>query len=269
MSSAEARHRFVWYDLMTTDPDAASAFYSPVIGWGTTQWEGGGATPYTMWTNDEMPIGGVMALADDARTAGAQPHWLCFIGTPDVDETAERAKALGGQVLVAPADIPTVGRFAVLADPQGATFAIFKAESQSPGPEGPPTRGEVSWHELTTTDHEAAFEFYRDLFGWEKTSRMDMGPELGVYQMFGAEGSNREGTHDQPLGGMFNKSADMPSPPNWVPYVRVDDINRAVDDVKQRGGQVLNGPMEVPGGDLIAQCLDPQGAYFALHAPKS
>ena len=81
-----------------------------------------------------------------------------------------------------------------------------------------------------------------------------------MYQMFSRNGVM--------LGGMFNASPQMPAPPGWLHYVLVDDVNRAVEAVTSGGGQVLNGPMEVPGGDWIAQCTDPQGAMFAVHARK-
>ena len=255
MSGTDPRGRFVWFDLVTTDPDAATSFYGEVIGWSTSLWEAGEMS-YTMWTNGGTPIGGVMTLPEDAVAQGAPPHWLAYIATPDVDGTTEQAKELGAHVLVAPTDIPTVGRFAVLADPQGAVFAVFMADGEFPGHDGPPQQGEFSWHELMTTDHVAAFEFYNKLFGWEKTDAMDMG-EAGIYQMYGRDGTT--------LGGMFNKPAEMPAPA-WLFYVMVDDVNRVVEKVKQNGGQVLNGPMEVPGGDLIAQCMDPQGAAFAIHS---
>jgi predicted enzyme related to lactoylglutathione lyase len=250
--------RFVWYDLMTTDPQSATSFYTQLIGWGTAPWEGG-PEPYTMWTNRETPIGGVMDLPEDAKSAGAPPHWLAYIGVPDTEATATKAKELGGQVLHGPVSIATVGSFAVLADPQGAVFAVFTPEEDVPGKEGPPQEGEFSWHELATTDHEAAFDFYSQLFGWEKTEASDMG-EMGIYQMYGVSGVQ--------LGGMFNKPAEMPGPPFWLFYTMVADVHAAVEKVKELGGQVLNGPMEVPGGDWIAQCLDPQGAAFAIHSTK-
>ena len=125
--------------------------------------------------------------------------------------------------------------------------------------EGEPQIGEFSWHELATHDQPAAFRFYEKLFGWEKTSAMDMGPG-GVYQMYGRAGV--------PMGGMFNKPAEMPGPPSWLHYIRVDDVNRAVDVTNGRGGKIVNGPMEVPGGDWIAQGMDPQGGMFAVHAKK-
>jgi len=253
MSAGTPRGRFVWFDLMTPDPKAAPAFYSAVAGWGTQAWDG--AMPYTMWTNGEQPLGGIM----EVQPPGTPAHWLAYISTPNVDETTKDAEGIGARVLVPPTDIPNVGRFAVLSDPQGAVFAAFTSSGNAPGHEGPPTVGEFSWYELATHDSPAAFRFYERLFGWEKTVSADMG-ELGMYHMYGRNGVE--------MGGMFNKPAAMPGPPAWLYYIMVDDIQRAMDAVKAKGGQVLMGPHEVPGGDLIAQCLDPQGAAFALHAKK-
>ncbi len=252
MPEAKPRGRFVWFDLITTDPARAVEFYTQVVGWGTTQWEGG--SPYTMWTNASVPLGGVMQLAPEA---GSGPHWLAYISSPDVNPTVRQAEALGARTLVGPADIPTVGRFAVMTDPQGAAFAVFSSSSHVPGHEGPPVIGEFSWQELATHDHPAAFRFYEMLFGWTRTTVMDMGP-VGQYQMFGRNGLE--------LGGMFNKPAEMPGPPAWTHYIMVDDVQRAADAAKAAGGQIINGPMEVPGGDWIVQALDPQGAMFAMHA---
>lgn len=252
MSEGKPRGRFVWFDLMTPDPSKAVEFYTKVVGWGTTAWEG--PTPYTMWTNSSMPIGGVMALPSGG---GSAAHWLAYISTPDTDATVKQAESLGARTLSAPRDIPTVGRFAVLADPQGAAFAVFTPAAQAPGHEGPAEVGEFSWHELATREAPAAFRFYQQLFGWEKTTAMDMG-EAGTYQMYGRNGLE--------LGGVYNKPAEMPGPPAWTHYIRVDDIKRAEEATKANGGQVVNGPMEVPGGDWIFMAIDPQGAPFAIHA---
>jgi predicted enzyme related to lactoylglutathione lyase len=108
-----------------------------------------------------------------------------------------------------------------------------------------------------TTDYDTAFRFYQALFGWELISDNDMGP-LGVYRIFGR--------NSLPLGGMFNTPPNVPAPPNWLPYIHVDSADRVADLVTANGGTILNGPMEVPGGDRIAQCMDPQGAAFALHS---
>lgn len=252
MVDVNSRGRFVWFDLMTPDPEKAQAFYPKVTGWGTMAWEG--PMPYTMWTAGGVPLGGVMKLSPGVN---APPHWLGYIGTPDVDAIAAQAASLGGSVTMKPTDIPTVGRFAVLTDPQGATFAAFTSEGQTPGHEGVPAAGEFSWHELMTTDYVAALAFYQALFGWTKIDEHDMGL-MGTYLMFGRAG--------HVMGGMFNKPPAMPAPSNWLHYIRVESADEAAERAKANGGTILNGPMEVPGGDRIAQCMDPQGAAFAVHS---
>lgn len=252
-----ARGRFLWYDLMTTDEGAARDFYGAVAGWSHEEWDAGieGEPPYTMFVAPDGPMGGVMELPEEARTQGAPPHWLAYIGTDDVDATTARARELGATVHVEPMDIPTVGRFSVLQDPQGASIAFFTPEGDMVPPEGP-GHGRMSWHELATSDQDAAWSFYHELFGWEKTSDFDMG-DAGLYEIFGVGG--------QDAGAVYTKTAEMPGPPAWTYYVRVPDLDAAVDTVGERGGSVVHGPAEVPGGDRIAVCTDPQGAVFALH----
>ncbi len=258
--------RFVWYDLMTSDPDAAQQFYTRIAGWGTQPWGDPGS--YTMWTNGGAPLGGTVRLPDELIAQGIPPHWLAYVCVRNVDETIREAEKLGGKAMHQPEDIPSVGRFAVLADPQGAALAIFTPAEEPPGHAGEPRLGEFSWHELMTTDYVAAFDFYKTLFGWEKISDFDMG-EMGMYHMFGQHVTVDGGLHGFPYGGMFNKTPDMPMPPNWMCYIQVSNVDETVALVKELGGQILNGPMEVPGGDMIAQCLDPQGAAFAVHQRKA
>ena len=248
--------RFVWHDLLTTDPEAAQRFYSKVVGWGTQLW-GNTDPPYTMWTVGGAPIGGVMRMPEEMVSQGTPPHWMSFVESPDVDATVTKVASLGGRTLVAPTDIPTVGRYAVLSDPQGATFAVFTPLGPSPAYEGEPRRGDVTWHELLTTDERAGFDFYAQIFGWEKTSAMDMG-EGQIYQMFGRNGI--------PLGGMYSAKAGGKAPPNWMPCFHVDSADDRAERVKQLGGQVVNGPMDVPGGDRIAVCIDPQGVAFGVQS---
>jgi hypothetical protein len=246
--------RFCWYELLTTDPKAAPAFYGAVAGWGTAPWKTEGAPPYTMWTNGEQPIGGIKQRP--AEAAETPSHWLAHISTPDVAATAAKAKQLGGRILHQE-KVPTVGEFAIVQDPQGAVLSAFQPEGDAPGHDGPAKVGESSWHELSTDGWEAAWDFYSRLFGWKKTDAVDM-EEMGTYQMFG------RGAH--PLGAVFDGPPQMPVSA-WLFYVKVRDVREAVKVVEKHGGRVLNGPMEVPGGDLITQCTDPQGAMFAVHAP--
>ena len=253
---SDYRGRFVWHELLTTDPKAAGAFFSKIIGWKTQPWGTDGS--YTLFVSGSRQLAGLMALPEDARKMGASPNWLTYVGTTDVDETARLATSLGARVLKAPEDIPGAGRFAVLQDPQGATFGIYKS-NQSPGADAAPVVGDFSWHELATTDAKAALGFYQRLFGWEETSAMDMG-EMGVYQMFGQSKQGRT------LGGLFNKPSQMPGPPAWLAYIKVPDARKTADAIKKAGAKVINGPMEVPGGDWIAQGIDQQGAMFAVHS---
>lgn len=253
MSSEDARGRFVWHDLMTTDQDAAKAFYTAVVGWGTTTWDSENG-PYLMWTAGETAIGGVMRMPPEVAAAGQEPHWLAYVAVPDTDATTARAQELGAKIHVAPKDIPTVGRFAVLTDPQGVTFAVYTSANPVPPEKETESPGEFVWHELATTDYKAAFAFYSDLFGWEKTSEMDMGPQ-GSYFMYGLRG--------RPYGGMYNKPPEQ-GPPAWLHYARVEDVKSAAERIKEHGGQIANGPMDVPGGAIVAG-IDPQGGPFALH----
>ncbi len=257
MPDATIRGRFVWHQLMTTDTKSAAGFFAKVVGWKTQPFAQDPS--YTMFVAKGRPMAGLMVLPEDAVAMGAPPSWTTYIGTPNVDETARQAAALGGKVLRQPADIPTVGRFAVIQDPQGAVFAAFTPAQAAP-PDAPPTVGDFSWHELSTSDWRAALTFYQRLFGWEETSAMEMGPEMGTYQMYGWKGKT--------LGGMFKKPAQMPGPPSWLPYIKVTDSKKAAAAVKELGGRVVNGPMEVPGGDWIAQGVDLQGAMFAVHSAK-
>lgn len=251
--------RFYWYDLMTTDPAAAQSFYTKLVHWGTMAWEGMDQ-PYTMWTNGETPLGGIRELPEEAQKGGAHSHWLSYVLVPQVDETLKKVAKLGGKVMVPGMDIPTVGRFGVFADPQGALIAVFTPIEEMPA--GPPQVGDFSWNELATSDPDKAFAFYEAIFDWEKTEAMDMG-EAGIYQMYKRKGG------EIPLGGIFKKPAEMPGPNAWLFYAMVKDVDESVKAVTKLGGQVLNGPMEVPGGDRIVQCMDPQGAAFALHSKAS
>ena len=254
---------FVWYELMTSDPAAAAAFYAKVIGWSAAD-SGMPGMSYTLVSAGTTQVGGIMAIPDEARAAGAQPGWEGYIAVADVDAAAARIAAAGGKVHHPPDDIPGIGRFASMADPHGASFVVFRG---TPGDEAPPaaapgTPGHVGWHELHAGDGAAAWNFYAGQFGWEKHDAMDMGP-AGSYQMFGVAGSDKE----QSMGGMMTKMPETPRP-HWLYYINVDAIDAAAARIAAAGGKVVNGPMEVPGGSWIVNALDPQGALFALVAPK-
>ncbi len=259
MADASLRGRFLWHELLTSDPAAGEAFYTALVGYGTMTMDPGSG-PYTMLTMGEEPRAGLMELPEEAKKMGAPPHWLLYVGAPDVDATVAQATSLGGASLHEPFDVPTVGRFGIIADPQGAALGVY-TPAEGPPPEQEPGLGGFAWHELATSDYEAAFGFYEQLFGWEKTEAMDMG-EGDMYQMYGRNATDS-------LGGMFNTPAEMPGPPAWLLYIEVADADAAAAKASELGGQVLNGPMDVPGGGRIVQLLDPQGVAFAVHAAAS
>jgi predicted enzyme related to lactoylglutathione lyase len=251
MASSIDRGVFVWHDLMTPNAAGAHEFYGKAVGWKTQPWKGDPA--YVMFTAPSGPVAGSM----EAREA--TPHWLPYISTPSVAETAEAATRLGARLETAPTDLPGGGRYAMLFDPQGAPFGIHESGDKGGAAGGAPRPGEFSWHELATSvAPNIAFGFYAALFDWDEIGEHDMGA-MGRYLTFGRNG--RE------LGGMFDQSAaGKPGSAYWLGYVSVPDLEGAVERVKAARGSVLAGPMDVPGGDRIVQLMDPYGAFFALHA---
>lgn len=247
--------RFVWYDLLTTDARAAKAFYTAVAGWAVLPF-GEDPNGYAVWAAGDTPIGGVMEYPP------APPHWMAHISVDDVDAAARRAEELGGRVQSPPSDIPNVGRFAIVADPQGASFSLFRANQQGSAPDGQ-LPGGIGWRELHTTDHDGVWPFYRDLFGWKEASTLDMGAP-GTYRIF----RHPADADDACLGGTFNGAALESKPPHWLYYINVDSMDGALARIRAHGGKLLEGPMPVPGGGQSAHCMDPQGARFAIFSLK-
>jgi predicted enzyme related to lactoylglutathione lyase len=250
--------RPVWYELMTTDIGAAEKFYRNVVGWTSAPFEGS-PDPYTVFNRSgKVGVAGLMKRPDGMNMP---PFWSMYVAVPKLDDAVAHITRLGGSELSPAIDVPTVGRLQMMKDPQGAAFYIMQPASSEERPEGAPEVGEASWHELMTTDAPAALRFYSEVFGWEPSEAMDMGP-MGKYHMF-----NRP--HGM-IGGMMNKPPEMANvPPHWMIYFRVPDINAAVERITANGGQILNGPMEVPGGDWVVNAMDPQGAAFSLHAKNA
>ena len=247
--------QFVWYELTTPDFEAAKKFYQPLTGWGTQAFD----NDYAMWTTSGQPIGGMFRLGPEQRSQGIPPNWMPYVEVNNVDESAKQATSMGGKTMHGPADVPGHGRFAVLADPQGAVFGIYKANEGSRAWDGKPVLGRFSWHELMTTDYKTAFDFYRRLFNWDALEDHDMGPELGHYFEYGKKPT--------PFGGMYNRPAAMANvPPFWLPYIFVKDVKKSTEMAKKAGAEVVTGPIQVPGGSWIVVLKDPAGAAIALHS---
>ncbi|MEO3434593.1 VOC family protein [Inquilinus sp. CAU 1745] len=238
----------IWYELMTDAPDPAQDFYGAIMGWSFTKPPGGLERDYRVFRADGEDVGGVMKAPDGACFA---PAWAAYFGVSDVDAAAEKVKALGGTVHMEPQDIPGVGRFAFVADPQGAVFYLMRGDSDGNSTAFEPRRaGHCSWNELVTSDQDAALEFYGKLFGWERAGSVTLSGDMGEY-VFIKNG-------DADLGAMMDAPTNAGSFWNFAFWVT--DIDAAKSTVENGGGLVRMGPTEKPSGEWVLQATDPQGA---------
>lgn len=246
---------FVWFDLVTNDAEAAADFYAELVGWDVSTNPMGEMGTYTMFSVDGKSVGGI---APQPPPEGAPSHWLGYVAVEDADATAERAKELGGAVLSEAIAIPDVGRFYVMSGPENGVFAAFQPENIAEMPDVDPAEpGIFGWFELYTNDAKASVDFYTELLGWELGEAMEMeGGE--VYQLF------NNGESD--MGGIFDVSGmgEQAPPSHWNHYVRVADLDATAEKVTADGGNILHGPMEVPGGARVFIAMDPWGAVISF-----
>ncbi len=249
MANHTIRGHFVWHDLITPNQGGAHDFYSTAFGWKSEGRKG--VAPYGAFTAASGQVGDTLELKDVA------PHWLAYVAVDDVDAAVERAIQHGATVQTQPLSNPDGSRVATLIDPHGAPFGLH-ASSVEDEPSSSADYGQVSWHELVTNvDPREAFDWYAGLTGWDKLAEHEMGP-MGLYLIFGRNGAQ--------LGGMFDqRKMGREGPAYWLGYIRVKDLDGTVTAVRGGRGSLLAGPMEIPGGDRIAQFRDPYGAFFAAY----
>jgi uncharacterized protein len=254
----DGRDRFVWYELMTTDIDAARAFYTDVVGWSARD-VSAPDMPYTLFVAGGRAVGGLLPLRDEATRHGTLPRWLGHVQVDDVDAAARQVVALGGQVHTPPTSIGDISRFAVVADAEKAVFVLASwAEPWTIPDSALRANGGVGWHELFADDCDRALKFYSDLLGWRKT--ISHSGDLGTYQLFASRG--------QTVGGVLTKPPTLPVP-FWLHYFNVGDIDAAAGRVTAGGGQIVEGPTQAPDGSWTVKCTDPQDAIFALIGKRS
>jgi predicted enzyme related to lactoylglutathione lyase len=250
---------WIWYELMTPDPEGAKAFYQPIVGW--TMNAGSPETnDYGFITApDGAMTGGVLRLTDDMAEHGGKPCWVGYVGVDDCDASAAAIQAAGGKVMMPPNDVAMAGRIAMVADPGGAAFYIMTPTPPPGGGESTGFQPEINlghcgWNELLAADASREVAFYSGQFGWGLPEAMDMG-EFGKYQFVTQDGVQ--------VGAIMPVMPQTPAP-SWNHYFWVASIAAAKDAIEAGGGQLINGPMEVPGGNWIVQGIDPQGAMFSL-----
>ncbi|MTH76659.1 VOC family protein [Paracoccus aestuariivivens] len=253
----------IWFELSAAKGGLSDAddFYSKVFGWSVADAGMQGFTYHLASYGGDM-VAGMMEMPDDC--AEIPPFWMVYFDVDDADAAASKVKSLGGKIFREPADIPRTGRFAILSDPQGAAFGVLQPlpmDKQNPSSDGGAfdqnKESHGNWIELMSSDPKAGFDFYAELLGWTKSTPVDMG-EMGTYQLFSWQGAD--------IGGMMGLGN---SPvPNWLPYFGVNGVNDAIERISSGGGELLHGPVEVPGGAFIAFFRDPQGAHFSIVGPK-
>jgi uncharacterized protein len=242
---------FSWVDLSTTDQDAAKDFYGSLFGWEADDMPAGEGVVYSMMRVGGRDVAAISPQPDMQRDAGAPPAWNSYVTVASADETAARAGELGGTVHAPPFDVFDAGRMAVIQDPQGAFFMVWEPkDSIGAGLVNAP--GALVWNELAAADLDGSSAFYSGLFGWSIAPFPDS-PQLYLTIRNG-ERSN---------GGM--REATPPGvPPHWLVYFGVDDLDAATERVRELGGSVHAGPIDIQMA-RIAIVADPQGALFALY----
>jgi predicted enzyme related to lactoylglutathione lyase len=249
---------FIWYELLTSDVGAAAEFYGAVVGWRSRSFDGS-PHGYRIFSAADSDVAGLMTIPPEAAAAGMRPCWLGYIAVDDVDAASRRIVEAGGTQHVPPTDIPGVGRFAMLADPQGVIFYVMRGATEETSTSFASMKaGHCNWNELATSDQAAALAFYGDQFGWEKGDAMPMG-EMGDYQFITH--------HGETLGAVMTRTANGP-PPMWNFYFGVEDIDIANKAATDGGATIHYGPAEVPGGSFIIVGSDPNGAMFGLVGPR-
>lgn len=247
-----------WIDLMSPDVDASTTFYTGVFGWqAEDQFDEDGTRIYTNFLRDGALVAGMGGQQPGME--GTPPIWNTYIATNDVDATSTQVEAAGGTVMMPAMDVMDQGRMAIYGDPTGAVISVWQA-GRHHGAQVCNEPGTWSWNELMTRDVDAALAFYADVFGW---SYEGMEMPFGTYHVI--QGGDAGG-----LGGLMPMVPGMPDmvPNHWAVYFSVDDADATVARVRELGGQLVQGPDDMPVG-RIATLHDPAGGSFMIMQPAA
>jgi len=242
--------KFVWFELISREAKKAQAFYGEVLGW-KVQSASMGQFTYEMIQVGDKGIGGYVEPRDPRQPA----HWISYVSVENVDALVKVASANGGKVIEPPSDIPNVGRFARIADPQGAEICPFTSATDDP-PDALPPAGAWMWNELHVPDAAKALQFYEKVFGF--TNRGMPSPAGGTYYILSRNGVDRAGV-----------STEMPkgAAPHWMPYVNAQDADATLARARRLGATICVGPENIPGVGRFGVLRDPVGASLAIMKP--
>ncbi|HEX9984332.1 MAG TPA: VOC family protein [Thermoanaerobaculia bacterium] len=243
--TSHAPGNFCWVELATTDAGAAKNFYLNLFGWTTNEIPMGDQGAYIMLLKDGKEVGALYQMMPEQ--GAMPPNWQTYVAVANVDESLEKAKSLGGNVVAGPFDVYDSGRMAVLTDPVGAVIALWQA-NQHIGYRLQGEPGSVCWSELSAKDIPAARTFYGGLFGWTWK-------EGGDYTEWQLDGRSIGGAMPPP---------DPSIPPHWMPYFAVDDADGTVAKAQSLGGQTIVPPTDIEHVGRFSVIADPQGAMFSV-----
>jgi len=244
---------FCWVELATSDGEKAKEFYTKLFGWDYVDSPIGPDMIYTVLKKDGKDAAALYKMPPEMSNQGIPPNWLSYVSVKSADDSANKAKELGAELLKEPFDVFTLGRMAVVKDPTGAVFAVWQPGTH-PGVGVYNEPGSLCWNELGTRDTEKAKEFYPRLFDWEAGTQQ-MGPM--TYTILKNQG--------RPGGGMYEITPEMGNlPPHWLVYFAVDDCDDKVRKAESLGGQTMKPAADIPGIGRFAILIDPQGAAFAI-----
>jgi predicted enzyme related to lactoylglutathione lyase len=237
---------FCWVELATTDALAARAFYTSMFGWTVVEHAMGEMGTYFLFQKSGRDAAAMYQMGPQQQ--GMPPNWLSYVAVADADRSTEKVQQLGGSVHAGPFDVGDLGRMAVIADPQGATLALWQPKA-NPGVGVRDELNTLCWNELGARDLDSSRAFYPGLFGW----RMKITPEYTEWHA---------GEHA--VGGMLLSEAPAHVPPHWLPYFAVEDCDAATKRAEALGGRSIVPAMDIPGVGRFSVLGDPQGAPFAV-----
>jgi predicted enzyme related to lactoylglutathione lyase len=244
-----------WVDLVTTDLEAATRFYTALFGWEPSDMPmPGGDGVYRFFRLGGRDAAAAGSMPPDMAGQGIPSHWNVWVAG-DADATVEKATAAGGQVLMAPMTLGPSGRLAMVADPGGAAVGVWQADEHiGAGVVHQP--GAMTWWEVNTRSFEDCKRFYPQVFGWEVEELDDPNVNYVTWKL-----------GDRTVGGMLEMTEQWEGvAPHWMTYFAVTDTDAAAERAPELGGSVGAPPFDTPYG-RIAVLADPAGGHFSVITP--
>ncbi|MGE0133533.1 MAG: VOC family protein [Dehalococcoidia bacterium] len=242
-----------WFELSTTDPDAAIGLYGQLFGWTDDPQPIPDGPDYHMQRIEGDSVAAIGPQMPGEVEQGMPPHWNVYLTVDDVEATTGKVETAGGSVLMPPMDVMEFGRMSVIADPTGGVVCLWEAKEHI-GAQRVGEPGTIAWAELATTDPDRAAAFFTDLLGVEAaTNPMPDGSDYTVMKAAG-----------QDVAGIFKMPPEMEGmPPMWTAYFGVEDVDACIERAQGLGASVAVPPMDIPDG-RFAVLMDQQQAAFGI-----